>query len=143
LLVPVVSTTECALIADLISRIPVKVSIPTSIPVSVSALASVSILELVSRSILGFVPIRVLPIGDPVVIVVTQSVTDTVSVFIHKHQPVLVLKSVLGFRLNVILVAISRLTRAIRKNKTSCQDQYGPGEGKKKSHSHFNLLDEC
>jgi hypothetical protein len=57
---------------------------------------------------------------------VTQSIADAVSVLIHKHQPVLKLVFVLGFRFNASLVAISHLTWIIRKNDPTCQDQYNP-----------------
>jgi hypothetical protein len=74
---------------------------------------------------------------------ITQPITDAVPILIRKHHPVLVLQLVLGFRFSANLVAISRLTRVIGKNEPTCQDQHGPDKGKKKFHSHFNLLDEC
>jgi hypothetical protein len=74
---------------------------------------------------------------------VPQSITDAVSVLIHKHHPILKLQLVLELRLSVNLVAISHLTRVIRKNDPTCQDQNGPDKGKKKVLSHFNLLNEC
>jgi hypothetical protein len=81
---------------------------------------------LVSGPILGLDPIRILPIGDSIIVVVTQSITDAVSVFIHKHHPILKLQFVLGIRFSANLVAISHLTWVIRKNDPTCQDQNGP-----------------
>jgi hypothetical protein len=53
---------------------------------------------------------------------VTKSITDAVSVLIHKHHPIPKFKLVLGLRLNANLVAISHLTRVIRKNDPTCQE---------------------
>jgi hypothetical protein len=120
LIAPVVSTTESALVAELI------IGILVSVTISVSVLASVPLFELVSSPILGSVPIRVLSIGDSIVVMVTQSITDPVSILIHKHPSILILQLILEFHSTLKLVAISHLTGVIRKNDPAYQDQNGP-----------------